>query len=386
MKKYLRILLLAFFVLALSVGIFLFTKCSSKPKQEPINIDQDQYVVGTSHFTFDNYYFFVKDGVFCYQLLGNENSKTLPIYHDTLAKDSDNPFPNISIHYSILVDPIASSKNEKEPVLILEYSYIDLSDAKKPKLMYRIVSFNMETQKLLTIKDRITSPIQSLALYDGTIFFTTNEGDHGYDMHSIRTDGTTYRRVENEEKNFYRILYVSDNRVYYYDEARSNLYSANLSFEDETYLFQINLLPEMFIHDGYIYYGTNSQFGESNGNRWIYHDICRRSVQDPTKEENVLSKVTAGLNYDNTFYYYSFDNVDLNAESFDSIGLNTLYAYNLDTKEERVIFDFSTEKKMKELVAFSDRYLILRNITDQGTAENYSYIDLTALKETELNL
>ena len=244
----------------------------------------------------------------------------------------------------------------------------------------------METQKLLTIKDRITSPIQSLALYDGTIFFTTNEGDHGYDMHSIRTDGTTYRRVENEEKNFYRILYVSDNRVYYYDEARSNLYSANLSFEDETYLFQINLLPEMFIHDGYIYYGTNSQFGESNGNRWIYHDICRRSVQDPTKEENVLSKVTAGLNYDNTFYYYSFDNVDLNAESFDSIGLNTLYAYNLDTKEERVIFDFSTEKKMKELVAFSDRYLILRNITDQGTAENYSYIDLTALKETELNL
>lgn len=385
MKKYLRILLLAFFVLALSVGIFLFTKCSSKPKQEPINIDQDQYVVGTSHFTFDNYYFFVKDGVFCYQLLGNENSKTLPIYHDTLANDSDNPFPNISIHYSILVDPIASSKNEKEPVLILEYSYIDLSDEKKPKLMYRIVSFDMEKQQLSIIKDEIANPVQSLALYDGIIFFTTNEGDLGYDMHSVHTDGTNYRRIENKNHDLFRILYISNHRIYYLNEGLGDLYSCNLNFEEVTYLYQINLLPEMFINDGYVYYSTNSQFGESNGNRWLHSEIYRRSIEDPTVEEKVLTKVTAGRNFGDTFYYYSYDNANLTEEPFDTMGLGVLYAYNLKTKSTQVVFDSRDEKKRKELVALSDEYLVIRELSGSGN-DLYSYVDLATLKEKKLKI
>ena len=67
------------------------------------------------------------------------------------------------------------------------------------------------------------------------------------------------------------------------------------------------------------------------------------------------------------------------------MGLGVLYAYNLKTKSTQVVFDSRDEKKRKELVALSDEYLVIRELSGSGN-DLYSYVDLATLKEKKLKI
>ncbi|MBQ4037658.1 MAG: hypothetical protein IJC84_05980 [Clostridia bacterium] len=349
------IVLIVTLVIALFVcGLFLL-------KKDQVNglTSGDRFIAGTRDVICGQYYFFEKDGVFCYRLLDSEVSETLPIFNDVLADGTDNPFPHISGYYSMLVASSLESESEKAPVLVIAHGYIERPiGSEKPRYLYRIVSFDMSTQQVYVIKDSITSSVQSLSLYKDRIFFTTNEGDLGYDMHTVQTNGTNYRKIENANGDFFRILYAAEGRVYCYKEGLKELYSCDIDLNEFNYLFNIELIPEMFVNDGFIYYSTNHQGGETDGKHWVYCDLYRRPLSDISKEELLLSKVTVGRNEGNKFYFYSFENAALSDDGYDAYGTSVLYAFDLKTKQRTTIYDFKSENVQTEYVAISDKYLI----------------------------
>lgn len=320
-----------------------------------------------------------------YQRLDQLHESPLPLYSDVLAKGEEDPFSDLFGGVFLLVDFSATQQNRGNPILLIAYEHrepfeYNSSKPTRPVYYYRIVSFNTATNKMTIIKDRIQESVQSLDLYENTILYTTNEGDLGYNIHTIQKDGSGYQKMENPEKACRRVASVYNNKIYYTEEGISTkMYSCNLNFSNPEYLFDMVLKTEAFIANGYIYYGSNLQHGELDSHGWTCTDICRRAIDHLEKEETVLQNVSVGMNYGNLFYYCSIQNNRIIDGFGCDEGMNTLYCYDLESGETSIVFDISDQEVYRYGIALSSKYFLFQT----SNKDKSGYLSCTNLETGE---
>ncbi|MCD7747633.1 MAG: DUF5050 domain-containing protein [Firmicutes bacterium] len=267
----------------------------------------------------------------------NEDGGTY-IYSDPLASDSEDPLSGGGSTYFFLVDYEASDKNKNSPILIIAYNYyvFDSSGYYVTSLAYRIVSYDVMSNEITIIKDEIYDSIQSLQLCGNYIVYTTNDGEEGYNVYSIKKDGSEYSALDNPECNLYRVETIYEGYVYFYDAAYE-LYRAPLDLSEKEYLFDIAAYYiNSFVEDGYLIYCDNLTKNDSGLSAV---DVCRRPLSDLTAEpETLITNVCLGMEFRDNFYYYLSE--ARVKDDITYIDYNTLYVYSFETMSSSVAWDF----------------------------------------------
>ncbi|MCD7783027.1 MAG: DUF5050 domain-containing protein [Firmicutes bacterium] len=276
------------------------------------------------------------------------------IYSDPLISESDDPLAGSS--YFFLVDYDASDENDNSPILIIAYEY-DMFDSSGyyTESAYRIVSCNITSGEITIIKDEIYDSIQSLRLYGNYIVYTTNDGDEGYNIFSIKKDGSEYSALDNPEYNLYSVQTIYDGYVYFCNAAYE-LYRAPLDLSGKEYLFDTAAcFITAFVEDGYLIYCDNLTEGNSGLGAV---DVCRKPISDLTAEpETLITGVYVGMDFRDNFYYFLSEPKTVNDKTY--IDYDTLYVYSFETMSSSVAwniedFDGSYKGFLDDIIVYKD--------------------------------
>ena len=256
-----------------------------------------------------------------YQNMENLQSTGWNLYRDPWETE-ENPFKHVSAGTLIIVDPIATKKNDGSPVL-----YITLNSQTGKTL----ISFNTANNQMHVLKKDISDTVTYFLMFGEYLIFTTNEGDLGTKIHSIKTDGRDYHTLDNPDKLSLRPVNVLNNELYF-TSSNGNLYKAPLSLDSYSLVLGDCTAP-VFFCDNYIYYNELST-----------SHLCRASLGDLSVKETVIDETTAGIAQDSLYLYVSRESDDT----------DTIYLYNAKTNENTVVY----QKRGKENYrCFTDSYI-----------------------------
>ncbi len=382
MKKSLVCLLSFLLIIA---QILIFTSCEQSEPEADYDEDTIFYTAkfeGNGVYIYDDYVFYY-DGYYDkrleYQHINNIcEDGGLYIYSDPLASEDDDPFGSPTDRF-FLVDYAATEKNKNSPVLIIAYDY-EVFDATGyySTSYFKIVSYDLAKNEMTVIQDGIDGSIQSLHLYGNYIIYTTNDGDEGYNIYSIKKDGSGYAALENTECYLYRMHTAYNGYIYFYNSAYQ-LYRAPLDLSEKEYLFDTApSFIDAFVEDGYLIYSSNYVSAEDND--WGVHsvDICRIPFSDFTAEPEVLvSNVYVGMAFRDKFYYFHSGSKTID-DKF-CINYDTLYVFSFDTMSSSVVWE--KEDFKGAYMGFSDDYVVYKNSNITGML--YA-IDIATGEETEI--
>ena len=301
MKKFLSLML----VLALVCGMLSFAGCdgdlptdeeiypgfTSLPQGEIPNMPE--YLEGRQGkgIVYGDYLIFANhtENTLVFQLLSNPMPKGVPVAFDALAKKGENPFFNARIE-PFLVDPIASAKNGGVPVILFVGYVDDTSNIMNSIRHYRLLSFNMKTQKTSVLIDHVPDRINHLLCYRDRLYFETSGGDRGSILYSLKSDGSDVQMMENHEKERRHITYAADGRLYYMAD-NVFLYSCKTDFSDIQAHGEVETGMRLMVHDGYLYFPEKQEAKEFNGTRLTTYHYYRAPLSDPSKKELVLEHI-----------------------------------------------------------------------------------------------
>lgn len=344
------------FSATLIFGALFLTACSGADKN---GIDNTCIVGSYAACIYEDtlFYFDRNTRSIKYQKLNDIQENGLPIFSDPLTDEKENPFSGItSFGNFFLVDPEATKNNRNNPVLIIAYQYWDWEN--DGRSYYKLVSFETNTNKITTIQDKLES-IQSLHLYGNYIFYTTNEGDEGYNVHRIGKNGKNYLKMDNPNKDLFRVQTIYKDRVYFADAA-GQLFSSTLSFEEKEYIFDIVPYIPAFIIDDYFVYQNNYRQTDFNNTPMASVDICRCPMSDVSKVETIISNIHVGMESGRNFYYY-LSNPRIIGNSYLDAGTDKLYMYSFDDDKSHIIYDMSDQEVVRYYIALSDKYIVFED-------------------------
>ena len=256
-----------------------------------------------------------------YQNIKNLQSTGWNLYQDPLATEG-NPFKQVSAGTLIIVDPIATKKNDGAPIL-----YMTLNSVAGKTL----ISFNTANNQVRVLKKDIPDTVTYFLMFDEHLIFTTNEGDLGTKIHSIKTDGTDYHTLENPDKLTLRPVNIRDGELYF-TSGNGNLYKAPMSLDSYSLVLNDCASPVFFCDDD-IYYNELST-----------SHLCKANLNDPSVKETVIDKATAGIAQDSLYLYTSRESGDT----------NTVYIYNAQTNETTAVYQKSGKENYR---CFTDSYI-----------------------------
>ena len=224
-EVYMKQIIFSFASLLVFLGIF--SACTDVP------VIENKTITGTESVVYDDvlYYYDFFSREIRYQNINNVQETGLPLMNDILSSDEENPFINVRFAL-LLIDENATLRNDNYPILIIAYR--NLADVLNG-VGSKIITFNTKNNSIKVLRDNIGS-IQSLHLYGNTVCYTVNDGELGFNVHTIKTDGSDYHSLTNPQKRGYRVRDFKENNVYLTDEA-GNFYSATLELENLNYLF-----------------------------------------------------------------------------------------------------------------------------------------------------
>ena len=256
-----------------------------------------------------------------YQNMENLQSTGWNLYRDPWETE-ENPFKHVSAGTLIIVDSIATKKNNGSPVL-----YITLNSLAGKTL----ISFNTANNQMRVLKKDISDTVTYFLMFGEYLIFTTNEGDLGTKIHSIKTDGTDYHTLENPDKLTLRPVNIRDGELYF-TSGNGNLYKAPMSLDSYSLVLNDCASPVFFCDDD-IYYNELST-----------SHLCKANLNDPSVKETVIDKETAGIAQD-SLYLYTY------RESGDT---NTVYIYNAQTNENIPVYQKTGKENYR---CFTDSYI-----------------------------
>ena len=317
-----------------------------------------------------------------YQRMDDIRETGLPVYSDLLLSSEEDPFVDISMFQRIIVDPLATEKNDGFPVLILVASYWARGD--EPSYM-AILSYNTATNQATQIAKSVNAiGTFGIFLYGDVIYYTTHDGDKGMNLNRVNVDGTGYMKLENSEANVYSLLDISDGTVYFSNEGERAVYTCSLDFTNVQKIAEdLHTTYMSAVYGDYFYYPTR----EANDTT-SYLNLRRIRTDGISEPELVLENVAIGAPLGNAYYYYPLDNMV--TISYGGFALNhvqtVLYAYDFDTGETRMIYDTESNYLKQVYTYLSDRYLML-NIDDLANRQSYAYmvcVDLDTLETVKV--
>ena len=264
-----------------------------------------------------------------YQTIGNVQEKGIPLIGDVLAGEADNP---LALVYTalLLVDEAATQTNDGYPVLIAALR--NLGDD-----FYKIIAFDTQSNHVTILKDGI-GPVQSLHLYGEYLLYSTNDGDLGCNVHSLKKDGSESYTLPNPDCNIYTIKNCYRDEVYI--EGEPALYKATLTMENLTHLFDNYNTPVFFFED-YLYY---REFDSGK--------ISRRPLSDLSQNEMVISDCTEGIARGSSYLYLE------KAEGETTVDVNAIYLYEANSDENRLVFQNTDLEKEYYYKDFTDTYIL----------------------------
>lgn len=284
-----------------------------------------------------------------YQNLNNIQDEGSELGADPLASSSSGGlFDGIDSWPFFLIDECATEENNGIPVFIIACEY---PAGSATETVHKIFSYNTKDNTMKVIHEE-TENIQWLSLYGDYIFYITNEGDKGWIIHRIGKDGSNHIEMENKEALSNSIHFIYKDKIYY-TQGNKKLLSMNLDFSESEYLFDVITNASPFINDGYIYYMSNLTRLKEGGK--YVNELCRRNIDDISKEETVLSNIAIGMHRNGIFYYFKYDSVD------DTVyNDNIIYGYAVQTGESFVAIEKHSIESGLIYLGWNEEYLVCR--------------------------
>ncbi|MCD7943596.1 MAG: DUF5050 domain-containing protein [Clostridia bacterium] len=356
--------------------------CAFSSCENDADISEAVYVDTSSRqpCVYDDYVFYFDTDTqeVNYQIVTNVQQTGISIITDPLSEGEDNPLNQMLVYY-FLVDIISSDKNGHSPVLLL--GCMDYSDP-YAESDYKVISYDLATNSLTVLASGLYSPFQSFAVYGEYVIFTTQDGDEGYNVHCVKTDGTEYVTLDNSECSLYRVRYAYEDKIYFTDAAY-RLYSAPLDLSEKEYLCDLPAsYVSPFIKDDYLIFCGEAEnipleLEDSEMEyTLISADLCRLPLSDLSGDaETLISGVNVGRCYRDKFYYYIAEN----REGTYYLNTDTLHVYSFDTMTSEVVWE---KDGVGYYAAFSDKYIIYED-TYPGTACYIAY-NINTGEETEI--
>lgn len=382
--------------------LFLFS--CNKEKDEPGNIggrtltDPDAifYYAHPSATIYENFVFFPKNNAGVgYNFLDEIVPQSIGIYDKSVGTNNDNPFYYADDASFVLVDEEASIKNDGLPILYIVAKVVLHPNERETGadgscvsyFKYKIIKYNTANNSASIIAEDMPNSILSFAKYGDTLIYGTSDADEGYNIHCVDTDGKNHRVFENPDKMACRIQTVYRDKMYFIDQKTMEMYRINLSdFSSLEKIGKAYIITHAFAHSGYIYYANNQRREKLGEDPKLIFDLCRRSVDDISKEEVIIEKVTSGNFLDEKYYYFLLEN----AKSFINPLGKTLYddgwgkCYEFDPKsaESTLFYDLGTNYDfiVRFPIAKNDEYMLF-NCTTNENPKFLKFVSLADGKE-----
>lgn len=313
-------------VVVVCLSILFLTSCEKEiPSEKNIITGHDYIIYEDTIYYIDRYTQKIR-----YQILGNIQETGLPLVGDALAMDDDNPFSRIN-SAMMLVDEAATKANEGQPILIFALKSADEEN-------YQILSYNTKDSRLSVLKEDITGPVQTLHLYGEYILYTTNDGELGCNVHSLKKDGSVSYTLPNPEHQNYVVKNCYNDEIYI--ESSPSLYKASMTMENLTLLFDNYDTPVFFFKDDLYYRELESG------------KLSRKPLSNLSQNEIIIDDFTVGITRGNSYLYVK------KLEDGSGIDGNSIYLYNASTDENRLIFQNTEPDVMYFYMDFSDQYIL----------------------------
>ena len=313
-------------VVVVCLSILFLTSCEKEiPSEKKIITGHDYIIYEDTIYYIDRYTQKIR-----YQILGNIQETGLPLVDDALAMDEDNPFSCIN-SAMMLVDEAATKANEGQPILIFALKSADEEN-------YQILSYNTKDSRLSVLKEDITGPVQTLHLYGEYILYTTNDGELGCNVHSLKKDGSVSYTLPNPEHQNYVVKNCYNDEIYI--ESSPSLYKASMTMENLTLLFDNYDTPVFFFKDDLYYRELESG------------KLSRKPLSNLSQNEIIIDDFTVGITRGNSYLYVK------KLEDGSGIDGNSIYLYNASTDENRLIFQNTEPDVMYFYMDFSDQYVL----------------------------
>lgn len=315
-----------------------------------------------------------------YQRIDNVQETGLPLYDDLLVEDVEDPFKNVGFISCILVDPRATEANGGDAMLIVAMQLQEFTgDPQNPIVdFYRICYYNVRTHRITVIKDEIPDKVRRMILCGDTLYYATDDGDRGWNVRKIKTDGTGEALLENPDANLYSLYDVADGVVYLYEDSTKRIYTCSTELDNPRLLVDdIVALYNMRVFGDYLYYHAYSQIVDGQA---TCYEIRRIPVSGTQESELVMADVAFGYFSDGCYYYFPYHGQQTLSD------FRKLYEYDLETGKTRLIFDNGRQPIFRCYTDVSDRYLMCY-VSDLTIGNTYAYmscIDLETLEEVKV--
>lgn len=348
-KNVLSFVLLIF---SLASSTSLLFSCSNTPASSFSN----ELSVGSPALIYNDYVYYYSPNhqTIVYQNLSNTTETAIPLVNDPLIESDKNPLYCLTSETIFLLDHINTPLNDGYPIFIIVKKDIPTSPDPTP---YEIISFNTKNNSVDIIKDDIYDNVQSLHFHNNVIYYTTNCGNEGFDMHQLHLSGKNYIKKENENKLMYRIHSVYNDKIYYSIDGIDKLYSCNLDFSNDSYICDAVLTGDFFVLNDYIYYYYNLVQEKYNNSPVFSVDLMRKSISEPSDPEIVVSNIYGGRSCGNKYYYYKCAPRLINENMIDN-GTDKMYVFDLDSGENTIFYDYTDNSSIINCSAVSPQWLL----------------------------
>ena len=277
-----------------------------------------------------------------YQDMENIQSTGFNLYQDLLETD-ENPFNHVTARTSIIVDPIATEKNDGAPILYIALNRLD----------HTVVSYNTATQQMRILKNDLTGRLMSLLLYGEHLIFSTYEGDLGTRIHAIKTDGTDYRTLDNPDKLTLDIENVWNDEIYF-TNGTGILYKAPLSLDSFSFVLD-DCFGSVCFGGDYLYYNEMST-----------SYLRRAPLNDLSAKETVIDQPVAGIAQESLYIYTIRNDEERSA-----------YLYHTKTNENQMVYQNMSTKDYR---CFSETYICFK----ERHKNLICYYDIATKEEIEI--
>ena len=318
MKKTISILLL--------IGLLSLVSCGKVLPAE------DKIAVGQKCIVYNDFIYYVDaaTAIIRYQVFENIQPNGIPLAGDILAGDTDNPLAGVSLMTLLLVDEAATRANDDYPVIVISLQQTGED-------FYKILTFNTKNNSVSILKEGL-GPIEYLYLYGEYILYTTNDGELGRNVHSLKKDGSVSYTLPNPEHQNYVVKNCYNDEIYI--ESSPSLYKASMTMENLTLLFDNYDTPVFFFKDDLYYRELESG------------KLSRKPLSNLSQNEIIIDDFTVGITRGNSYLYVK------KLEDGSGIDGNSIYLYNASTDENRLIFQNTEPDVMYFYMDFSDQYVL----------------------------
>ena len=374
MKRYISL------TLALVAVLLWFSSCSS---ENDLNYTPKLISSTTTNILYNNMYIYLEESretdgatykTLKYHNLDNMYNESLHVYSDLLSEESD-PFTTWGTPH-FMIDEDATVKNGGVPVIVYAYIYNEGDTNPDDEMSnYRIISYNMATNKMTEICSSMGPITGTVYLYGDMIYYTrvlvdSESGEVSYVPCKISKQSGTVQAFEYPDKRFIcKLLSISENTIYLFEEKTNTIYKTDLDFKSFDTISDEYTKP--FVIGEYLYYTSDGKF-EKDGGQFNKYDIYRKELKqlDSANEETVLSDIGNYLIRDGIIYYSkTYDAIICEMQGgsgFDMAFYKKYYSYAPSTNNHEDFCDLTAykENRIMTLEKISEKYYIFSYISD----------------------